>query len=161
MTCRKRGHLGLDPFCGVRMAVLSEQLKIDLPEPMHIWYANDISTTASGRAARPFMQRLVELGLSRRVFLEWEKYQYVLPERVPEAAVKLTTEGTTLKDKAGSRYLRGYIGPPYRQGTGVNPKWMTETTGWRPWEISRGGFPRRLTLDLLNTYKTSGSTSSR
>ena len=43
------------------------------------------------------MQRLGEIGPSRGVFPEQEKSQYVRLERVPEAAAKLATTGTTLK----------------------------------------------------------------
>ena len=64
---------------GVSVAVLAEQLKRNLPVPTHVWYADNFSATASGRDARPLVQRLGELGLSWGVFPEAEKSQYVHP----------------------------------------------------------------------------------
>ena len=101
------------------MPALFEQLKIELPAPMKVCYAEKFSVTDSGRYARPLMQKLGEIGLSRGVFQEPEKSQYVRPERVPEAAAKLATIGTTLKHKAGARGLGGYIGSPQVQDAWV------------------------------------------
>ena len=97
------------PLYGVSVAVLSERLKREFLSPMQVWYANDFSATASGRSARPLMKRIGEIGLSRGVFPEPAKSQYVRPEQVTEAAAKLTTTGTTLKHKAGARSLGGHL----------------------------------------------------
>ena len=51
------------------------------------------------------MQRLGDIGPSRGVFLEPKKSKYVQPERVAEKAAKISTAGTTLKQKAGARIL--------------------------------------------------------
>ena len=40
----------------------------EFPSLMQVWYADDFSTTASGRATRPLMKRLGEIGPSRGVF---------------------------------------------------------------------------------------------
>ena len=56
------------PLYGISVAVLAEQLKREFPSPMQVWYADDFSRTASGRAARPLMNRLGEIGPSRGVF---------------------------------------------------------------------------------------------
>ena len=65
---------------------------------MQMWYADNFSDTASGRAARSLMKRLGEIGPLRGVFPEPEKSQYVHPARVTEEASKLATTGTTLKN---------------------------------------------------------------
>ena len=56
------------PLYGMSVAVLAEQLKSDLPSPMQVWYADDFSMMSSGRAARPLIKRLGEIGTSRGVF---------------------------------------------------------------------------------------------
>ena len=97
------------PLYGVSVVVLSERLKREFLLPMQVWYANDFSATASRRSARPLMKQLGEIGLSRGVFLEPAKSQYVFPAQVTEAAAKLATTGTTLKHKAVSRTLGGHL----------------------------------------------------
>ena len=97
------------PLYGVNMAFLGKQLKSDLPEPMQVWYADNFSATARGRAARPLIQSLGDLGPSRGVFLYPEKIHYVRPERFPEAAAKLATSGTNLNHEARSFSHGGYV----------------------------------------------------
>ena len=65
------------PLYGISVAVLADQLKRELPSPLQVWYADDFSATDSGRAARPLMKRLEEIGPSRGVFPEPEKSQYI------------------------------------------------------------------------------------
>ena len=65
------------PLYGMRVAILVEQLKIELLAHMQVWYANDLSVAASGRSARPLMQRLGGIRPSRGVFPEPVNSQYV------------------------------------------------------------------------------------
>ena len=100
------------PIYRVTVAVLSEQLKREFPLPMKVWYTYHLSATDSGRAARPLINRLGEIGPLRRFFPEPEKSQYVRLERVEEEAAKLATMGTIIKHEAGARTQGGHIGSP-------------------------------------------------
>ena len=100
------------PFYGISVAVLSEQLKSEFLSPMQLWYANNLSSTASGRAARPLMKRLGEIGPLRGVYPEPAKSQYIRPAQVAEEGAEISTTGTTLNHEAGARILGGHIGSP-------------------------------------------------
>ena len=63
---------------------------------MQVWYADDFSATASGRATRPLMKRLGEIGPSRGVFPEPTKSQYIRPAQITEEATKAVTKGITI-----------------------------------------------------------------
>ena len=107
-----QGDLISMPLYGVSMAVLAEHLKHELPAHKQVWHANDFSVTSSRRATRPLMHKIGEIGLSRGVFQEPEKSQYVRPEWVPEVAAKLATTCTTMNHKAGDRSLGVYVVSP-------------------------------------------------
>ena len=100
------------PLYGISVAVLAEQVKRKFPSPMQVWYSDDFSATASGKAARPLMKRLGEIGPSRGVFPEPAKSQYIWPAQVTEAAARAATKGTTVQHEAGERTLGGQIGSP-------------------------------------------------
>ena len=100
------------PLYGISVAVLAEQLKHEFSSPMQVWYADDFSATASGRAARPLMKRLGETGPSRGVFPEPSKSQYIRPAQVTKAAERAATKGTTIQHVAGAQTLGGHIGSP-------------------------------------------------
>ena len=70
------------PLFEVSVAVLSEQPNQKFPLPMQVWYANDLSATASERAATPLMKRLGKIRPSRGVFPEPWKSQYVHPAQI-------------------------------------------------------------------------------
>ena len=98
------------PLYGISVAVLAEQLKRKFPSPMQVWYANDFSATASGRAARPLMKRLGGIGPSWGVFPEPAKSQYTRTAQVTEEATRVATKGTTVQHEAGAQTLGGHIG---------------------------------------------------
>ena len=100
------------PLYGISVAVLAEQLKREFPSPLQVWYVNDFLATASGRAARPLMKRLGEIGPWRGVFTEPAKSQYIRPAQVTKEAARVATKGTTVQHKAGARTLGGHIGSP-------------------------------------------------
>ena len=98
------------PLYGISVAVLAEHLKREFPSPIQVWYADDFSATASGRASQPLMKRLREIGPSRGVFPESEKSQYIRPAQVTEEAARVATKGTTVQHEAGAQTLGGHIG---------------------------------------------------
>ena len=85
------------PLYGISFAVLADQLKREFMSPMQVWYADDLSATASGKAARPLMKRLGEIGPLRGVFPEPAKSQYIRPAQVTKEATRAATKGTTVQ----------------------------------------------------------------
>ena len=124
---------------GISVAVLAEQLKRKFPSPMQVWYADDFSTTASGRAAQPLMKRLGEIGPWRGVFPEPAKSQYIRSAQVTEEAARDAAKGTTVQHEAGSRTLGGHIGSPEIRDT-----WITrQVSDWAEWVKALGRIATR------------------
>ena len=114
------------PLYGISVAVLAEQLKREFPSPMQVRYADDFSATASGRAERPLMKRLGEIGPSRGVFPEPAKSQYIRPAQVTKAAARAATKGTTVQHEAGAQTLGGHI-----RSTKTCDAWITrQVSDW-------------------------------
>ena len=127
------------PLYGISVAVLAEQLKSEFPSPMQVWYADDFSATARGRAARPLMKRLGEIGPSRGVFPEPAKSQYIRPAQVTETAARAATKGTTVQHEAGTRTLGGHIG-----STETRDAWITrQVSDWAEGVKSLGSITTR------------------
>ena len=97
------------PLYGISVAVLAEHLKREFPSPLQVWYADDFSATAIGRAARPLMKRLGDIGPSRGVFPEPEKLQYIRPSQVTKAAAR-----AAIGHQCPTRGRSADIGGPHR-----------------------------------------------
>ena len=67
------------PLYSVSVAVLAEQLKIELPGTMQVWYTDNFFMTAIRRAAMALTQRLGEMRPSQGVLPEMENSHNVRP----------------------------------------------------------------------------------